>query len=150
MRLLTLGVDDDGLSYLVEEKEVTTDAVMPGVAMMNLFSTAECPPIAPRPGTGHFGDMGLAPGTVSWMVVEMEPYSENDEPTPLATEMHYNNTIELFSVLEGGVQTVLGHGALDLRPGDCVVMPGVDHATHAGPDGARVLSISIGLAPGSD
>ena len=147
MRILSLGVDDEGHSYLVDEQEVTPSNVMPGVAVASLYTTSECPPIAPRPGTGHFGDMGLAPGTVSWMVVDMEPYSEDDEPTPLATEMHYNNSMELLCVLEGSVNTILGHGALDLRPGDCVSMPGVDHATRAGPEGARVLSISIGLAP---
>ncbi len=148
MRILTLGVDDEGRSYLVDEREVATASVMPGVAFMSLFSTTESPPVAPRPGTGNFGDMGLVPGAVSWMVVDMEPYSEDDEKTPLATEMHYNNTIELFCVLEGSVRTVLGHGVLELGPGDCVAMPGVDHATWAGPDGARMLSISIGLAPG--
>ena len=147
MRILSLGVDDEGRSYLVDEQEVTTSTVMPGVAMTRLFATTECPPIAPRPGTGTFGDMGLVPGTVDWMVVDMAPYSEHDEPTPLGTAMHYNNTIELFCVLEGSVHTVLGHGALDLVPGDCVSMPGVDHATRAGPEGARFLSISIGLAP---
>ena len=67
----------------------------------------------------------------------------------MATEMHYNNTIELFCVLEGSMRTILGDGVLELQPGDCVAMPGVDHATRAGPQGARVLSISIGLAPAS-
>ncbi len=93
--------------------------------------------------------MQMAPGLVHWMVVDLEPYSDEDAPT-LATELHYNNTIELFCVLEGSMNTGLGDGgALDLHPGDCVAMPGVDHATRAGPDGARVLSISIGLAPAS-
>jgi mannose-6-phosphate isomerase-like protein (cupin superfamily) len=146
MRLLTLGIDDQGRSYLAEEREVETTSVIPGVAMTSLFATSECPPKAPPPGVGIFDDMQMVPGTVNWMIVDLEPYSEDNEPN-LATEMHYNTTIELFCVLEGSIHTVLGVGALDLRPGDCVAMPGVDHATHAGPAGARVLSISIGLAP---
>ena len=146
MRILTLGVDEHGRSSLVDEREVTTTEAMPGVAVMSLFATEQCPPSAPTPGLGIFDDMAMAPGTVNWMVVDLEPYSEVADPT-LATEMHYNNTIELFCVLEGSIHTVLDEGAIDTRPGDCVAMPGVDHATRAGPDGARVLSISIGLAP---
>ena len=80
--------------------------------------------------------MGMTPGTVAWMLVELAPYSEQNRSIQ-ATEMHYNNTIELFCVLEGSVNTILGNGSLDLRPGDCVAMPGVDHATRAGSDGAR-------------
>lgn len=148
MRILTLGIDVVGHSCLVEEREVSTAPVMPGVAVARLFSTTESPPIAPPPGHGAFDDMQMEPGTVHWMVVDLEPYSNQGKPT-LATEMHYNNTIELFCVLEGTMHTVLGDGALELRPGDCVAMPGVDHATRAGPEGARVLSISIGLAPAS-
>ena len=146
MRLLTLGLDAQGRSCVVEEREVTTATTIPGVAVASLFKTTECPPKAPAPGVGVFDDMQMAPGTIHWMVVDLEPYSEQDAPS-LATEMHYNNTIELFCVLEGSLHTILGVGALDLRSGDCVAMPGVDHATRAGPEGARVLSISIGLAP---
>jgi hypothetical protein len=146
MRILSLGLNADGRSCLVEQGDVTTSTVMPGVAVANLFSTTECPPIAPPPGRGIFDDMHMAPGTVSWMVVDLDPYTESSEAT-LASEMHYNNTIELFCVLEGSMHTTLGEGELDLERGDCVAMPGVDHATRGGPQGARVLSISIALAP---
>jgi mannose-6-phosphate isomerase-like protein (cupin superfamily) len=148
MRLLTLGIDAQGRSYVAEEREIATAGVMPGVAIDSLFSTTETPPPAPPAGQGIFDDMQMTPGTVNWMVVDLEPYSEHNEPN-LATQMHYNNTIELFCVLEGSIHTVLGVGALDLVPGHCVAMPGVDHATHAGPEGARVLSISIGLGSSS-
>jgi mannose-6-phosphate isomerase-like protein (cupin superfamily) len=148
MQLFVLGLDGEGRSCLVEQREVTSVEAMPGVAVASLFATTECPPIPPPPGRGIFDDNQLGPGLVHWMVVDLEPYSEEDEPT-MATQLHWNNTIELFCVLEGSVNTVLGDGALDLHPGDCVAMPGVDHATRAGPDGARVLSISIGLPPAS-
>ena len=148
MRLLTLGIDDQGRSYVAEEREVSTAPVMAGVAIDSLFATIESPPPRPQPGVGIYDDMPMTPGTVNWMIVDLEPYSEDNEPN-LATEMHYNNTIELFYVIEGSIHTALGEGALDLQPGDCVAMPGVDHATHAGPKGARVLSISIALAPTS-
>ena len=145
MQLFVLGLDAQGRSCVVEQREVASVPAMPGVAVASLFATTECPPPAPPPGHGTFDDMQMAPGLVHWMVVDLEAYSAQDAPT-LATELHYNNTIELFCVLEGTVNTILGVGALDLHPGDCVAMPGVDHATRAGPEGARVLSISIGLA----
>jgi len=148
MRILVLGLDAEGSSCVAEEREVATAPAMPGISVASLFSTTECPPPAPPPGSGTFDDMQMAPGLVNWMVVDLEAYSDQDEPT-MATEMHYNNTIELFCVLEGSMRTILGDGVLELQPGDCVAMPGVDHATRAGPQGARVLSISIGLAPAS-
>jgi hypothetical protein len=46
------------------------------------------------------------------------------------------------------ISTILGDGALHLHPGDGVAMPGVNHAARAGPDGARVMSISVGFAAG--
>jgi mannose-6-phosphate isomerase-like protein (cupin superfamily) len=144
MRLFTLGIDSEGRSCLVDERQVATAPIIPGVATTSLFSTTQCPPIAPPPGQGVFDDMQMAPGLVNWMVVDLDPYSEQDEPS-VATQMHYNNTIELFHVLEGSVRTILGEGMLELEPGDCVAMPGVDHATRAGPRGARILSISIGM-----
>ena len=92
MRILTLGRDDEGRSCLVDEQEIKTAPIIPGVAVGNLFSTTECPPVAPPPGHGVFDDMSMTPGTVSWMVVDLEPYSSDNDPS-LATEMHYNNTI---------------------------------------------------------
>jgi mannose-6-phosphate isomerase-like protein (cupin superfamily) len=149
MQLFALGIDDQGRSCLVEQREVTSVPAMPGIAVASLFATTACPPLAPPPGVGVFDDMQMAPGLVHWMVVDLAPYSAADEPT-LATELHYNNTIELFCVLEGSMRTELGDGnVLQLVPGDCVSMPGVDHGTKGGPEGARVLSISIGLTPAS-
>ncbi|HEY6533431.1 MAG TPA: hypothetical protein VIY72_14075 [Acidimicrobiales bacterium] len=146
MKLVTLGIDDEGRSCVVNERQIETTPAIPGVSVMNLFSTIEVPPVAPPPGEGAFDDMGMVPGTMTWMIVDLEPYEEGAEKG-LANEMHYNTTIELACLLEGSVHYELGVGTADLAPGDCVAMPGVDHATFAGPDGARMVSISIGLAP---
>jgi mannose-6-phosphate isomerase-like protein (cupin superfamily) len=146
MRLFTLGIDAEGRSCVNDERDIEPTEAIPGVNVANLFSTIECPPPAPPPGQGAFDDMGMTPGTVTWMLVDVAPFSEENRSIQ-ATELHYNNTIELFCVLEGSVNTILGNGSLHLRPGDCVAMPGVDHATRAGSDGARILSISIALGP---
>ena len=144
MKLVTLGIDDEGRSYVVSEREYETFPAIPGVSIMELFKTTEVPPVAPPKGEGLYDDMGMVPGTMTWMVVDLAPY-EGDPEASLATQMHYNNTIELAILLDGSVHYELGVGTADLGPGDCVAMPGVDHATFAGPEGARMINISIGL-----
>jgi hypothetical protein len=44
-------------------------------------------------------------------------------------------------------EMVLQDGAHPVAAGDCVVLPGVDHAMRPGPDGCRILVVSIGTAP---
>jgi hypothetical protein len=141
---VTLGINSDGRSYVESDREVETIPAIPGVSVMNLFSTTEVPPVAPPKGEGVYDDMAMVPGTMTWMVVDIEPYG-GDPDASLASQMHYNNTIELAVLLEGTIHYELGEGTADLLPGDCVAMPGVDHATFAGPEGARMINISIGL-----
>ncbi len=148
MKLLTYGLDSEGRACVVEEREITTNEVMPGLSMTTLFQTFAVPPVAPPPGNGVFDDMGMLPGSVNWMIVDIAPHDESRGST-LATEMHYNNTIELFCVLEGSMIHRLDDGEHVLERGDCVVLAGVDHATFGGPEGARVLNLSVGLAPPS-
>jgi mannose-6-phosphate isomerase-like protein (cupin superfamily) len=148
MRIVNLGIDDQGRSCVVQEREVETAEAVPGVAMMSLFQTQQSPPPRPPAGQGIFNDMGMVPGTVNFMVVDIAPSSPDDPAVPNANQLHYNTTIELFCVLEGLMTSTLGDGTVvELNRGDCISMPGVDHATHAGPDGARVLCLSVGLAP---
>jgi mannose-6-phosphate isomerase-like protein (cupin superfamily) len=148
MRIVNLGTDDQGRSCVVQEREVDTVEAVPGVAMMSLFRTEVSPPPPPPKGLGIFNDMAMEPGTVNFMVVDIAPSSPDDPPVPNANQMHYNNTIELFCVLEGMMTSTLSDGTVvELHPGDCISMPGVDHATHAGPDGARVICMSVGMAP---
>jgi hypothetical protein len=150
MRIVNLGIDDQGRSCVVQEREIETAEAVPGVAMMSLFKTEVSPPPRPPAGQGIFDDMGLEPGTVHFMMVDIAPSSPDDPPSPFANQLHYNTSIELFCVIEGLMTSTLGDGTVvELHPGDCVSLPGVDHATHAGPDGARVICLSIGLAPAS-
>ena len=50
-------------------------------------------------------------------------------------------------VLDGSMTLLLEAGQVVLRAGDGVVMPGVVHAWHAGPDGCRFSVVNLGLAP---
>ena len=114
------------------------------------FPSTECPPTAPPPGQGAFDDMGMTPGTVAGMLVVLAPVPRAEQ-VEKGTQTHYNNTIELFCVLEGSVNTILGNGSLNLRPGELRRHAGSRPRNAApGTDGARILSISIGLSPPKD
>ena len=145
MRLITLGSDDQGRSYVVSDEEIKTTEAIPGFSMMSLFATTEVPPPSPPRGQGIHDPNPQVPGTVNWMMVDIAPGRVGP-----GQELHYNTTIELACLLEGTIHYELGIGTVDLAPGDCVAMPGVDHATFAGPEGARMIAISIGMAPFDD
>jgi mannose-6-phosphate isomerase-like protein (cupin superfamily) len=145
VRRFVTGVNAAGRSYIVEESEVTLGAVegIAEVLTANLWATDASPPPAAPPQAGHFVDVRLPPGIVRWMVVEHAPHEEADAATTSST-MHHTNAIDLIFVIEGSTRMILDDDVRDLRPGDCVVMTGVDHAMKAGPAGSRVISVAIG------
>ena len=145
MRRFVTGVNAAGRSCIVEEGEVTLGAVegMAEVLTASLWATDASPPRAAPPQAGHFVDVKIPPGIARWMVVEHAPHEEADAATTSST-MHHTNAIDLIFVIEGSTQMILDDDVRDLRPGDCVVMTGVDHAMKAGPDGSRVISVAIG------
>jgi quercetin dioxygenase-like cupin family protein len=64
-----------------------------------------------------------------------------------ATAMHTTDTLDYDFVLEGTMILLLGDGTEHLlQAGDAVVIPGVAHAWRAGPDGARLGLVMIGMA----
>jgi quercetin dioxygenase-like cupin family protein len=58
--------------------------------------------------------------------------------------MHYTDTIDVDTVLEGSVSIILDDGPHWLEVGDTVVVNGVDHAWEAGPSGATVSVVLLG------
>jgi quercetin dioxygenase-like cupin family protein len=81
----------------------------------------------------------VAPGHVSWVVVEYEPN--------LHIPMHNTDTIDFDIVLEGSVEVGLDDGMHGMGPGDHIVMNGLDHSWTAGPDGCKISVILIGTPP---
>ena len=88
--------------------------------------------------------MRLPPGLVRWTVVEHQPH-EATEAVTASSAMHHTNALDLIVVVEGSTELILDDDVRDLRPGDCVVMTGVDHAMKAGPAGSRVITVAIGI-----
>ena len=146
MRRFVTGVNAAGRSCIVEEGEVTLGAVegIAEVLTANLWATEASPPPAAPPQAGNFVDVRLPPGIVRWTVVEHTSHEETDARATSST-MHHTNAIDLIFVVDGSTQLLLDDDVRDLRPGDCVVMTGVDHAMKAGADGSRVISVAIGI-----
>jgi hypothetical protein len=146
VRRFVTGVNADGRSCIVDEGDVNLGSVegFAGMLTANLWVTDASPPPAAPPQGGHFVDVRLPPGIVRWTVVEHAPHETADTATTSST-MHHTNAIDLIFVVEGSTHLTLDDDVRDLRPGDCVVMTGVDHAMKAGPDGSRVISVAIGL-----
>ncbi len=144
MRNLLVGVNSQGRSEIAEELPVVTAAVpdIPGIAVANLFSTVRAP--LPRPaGNGDFVDLGLAPGLVRCMVVEHAAPGTYG-PSNMTGKLHYADVLYLVYVERGGIELRLEDDVRQLEAGDFVVMPGVDHAYTAGPEGCRLLVVEIG------
>ena len=145
MRKLITGIDGKGRSCVVEESEVVTAPVegIPGFAMQSLYRTQQCPPPARPPALADFVDVQLAPGLLRWAVIDHAPFGAHLEGSTPAT-LHHTDTLNLVIVQSGTIELLLQAGNRTLEPGDCVVMPGIDHAYRAGPEGCRLVAISVG------
>jgi hypothetical protein len=149
MRKLITGVDTDGRSCLLEVVNVTPVPVEGhGVNVERVYATTESPPVSGTPARGKNVDVGLAPGLLRWLVVEHPPEAERHGPTTAGT-IHHADTLDLVFVHEGTGELLLEDGAHAVGAGDLIVMPGVDHAMTPGPDGCRIVVVSVGTAPKS-
>ena len=139
MRCFIAGVDDDGRSCVVNEREVVFGEIMPGLAVDALFKTVEGP-LPTRPdGRGDLVDLGVSPQQCSWSLWRFGSGAE--------VTMHHTDTVDFDVILAGAVELVLDDGAHALEVGDCVVMTGVDHGWRAGPEGCVVSATAIGTPP---
>ncbi len=145
MRRLTLGVDGEGRSCVVDVADLTPAPVpgAHGVNVARVHATAESPPPSRLPALGELVDTSLAPGLLRWLVVEHPPPDGREGPTT-STTIHHSNTLDLVFVHEGSGDLVLQDGLHPVVAGDCIVMPGVDHAMKTGPDGIRLLVVTVG------
>src|SRR5207344_1926825 len=96
--------------------------------------------------SGHANDVALEPGAVRWFVVDNDPPSVTERPE-ICVQMHHQDALELVQILTGGTTLVLDSGETELAAGDCVVLPGVDHAFVTGAEGCRMLAVAVGLPP---
>jgi mannose-6-phosphate isomerase-like protein (cupin superfamily) len=148
MRRIVTGVDADGRSCVVEEGEVSPRSFegIIGVRSGALWTTDEHPlPASPRQA-GHANDVQLAPGILRWMVVEHDPPVDGKLPE-VCVELHHQDALELVFIMSGSTRLVLDEDERELAAGDCVVLPGNDHAFETGPAGCQMLVVAIGTLP---
>ena len=145
MRNLITGIDAEGRSCIVEESAIVTEPVggYGGLKMAALFRVEESPPPPRPPALADTVDVVLPPGHIRWMIIEHEPHATH-APETGATTMHHTDTLDFVFVQEGSAEFVLQDGPHEVEAGDHVITTGVDHAWRAGPDGARLLVVSVG------
>jgi hypothetical protein len=147
MRKLTTGVDAGGGSCVVEVADVKPAAVEGhGVNVARVFATTENPPPPRGSARGRYVDTELPPGVLRWLVVEHPPYDPDEGPTTAGT-IHHADTLDLVFVHEGRGELLLDDGPHAVGAGDLIVMPGVDHAMRPGPEGCRIVVVTIGTPP---
>jgi hypothetical protein len=148
VRTVITGVNAEGRSCVLSERDLEPEAVetVDGVSTALLYSTTSSPP-PPRPaGNTQFIDVRLAPGLVRWMIVEHAAPGTYEHPS-FTGDLHYADALYLVTVQRGTIEMRLEDDVRSLHPGDCVVMPGIDHAYTAGPDGCRLLVFQVGTPP---
>jgi quercetin dioxygenase-like cupin family protein len=136
MRQIVTGVDASGRSCVVAQHVPGPPPNADAVKVETVFETTSAPP-PPRPaGTSALMDLKVQPGCTRLITVVWPP--------GLTAQMHYTDTIDVDTVLEGSVDIILGDGRHHLEVGDTVIVTGVDHAWEAGPSGATVAVLLFG------
>lgn len=145
MRKLITGVDANGQSVVIEEADVVSSAVegIPGLSRAMLYRTDVSPPLARPPGLAERYEVNLPPGHIRWMVIDHAPPATYEAPNQTAV-LHHTDSLNFVCVQQGSVDFHLQGGEHSLHPGDCVVITGVDHAYTAGPEGCRLLVVTVG------
>jgi hypothetical protein len=145
VRNLITGTDAEGRSCIAEDGEVILSPVdgYPGLKTGALYRIEQSPPPPRPPALAGTVDVQLPPGHVRWMIVEHAPHDTHEAPTS-ATSMHHTDTLDFVFVEQGSAEFLLQDGSHEVVAGDHIVTTGVDHAWRAGPDGARLLLVSIG------
>jgi quercetin dioxygenase-like cupin family protein len=83
-------------------------------------------------------DFETPAGETSWIVTEMGPNLE--------VAMHHTQTVDYAVVVRGEVELGLETGPVTLRAGDMMLVDGVEHSWHAGPEGCTIATVQVGLS----
>jgi hypothetical protein len=136
MRQIVTGIDADGRSCVVSEHVNEPQPTGDRVRVVTAYETVTNPGPARPPGRSRFTDLHVAVGCTRLIIVQWPP--------GVPASMHYTDTIDYDTVLEGSVDIILDDGRHRLEAGDTVIVTGVDHAWESGPSGATLAVVTLG------
>ena len=147
MRRILTGVDSEGRSYVVDDSDVPTRSIDGLVIRAGaLFGTVSSPPEPAPPQVGQRYPVGPEPGLLRWSVIDHQPRTA-DTPIDISATVHHQDAIELVFVVSGNTHLVVDTEERAVHAGDCVVLPGVNHAWRDDEHGCRLLVTSLGMLP---
>lgn len=132
MRRIVLGPRPDGTSY------IESDEVVAAERRRTIAEWDGTPRSGPPYGTAEVLEVGVAPGTDRWVVIELPPETE--------VKYHRTNTVDYVFVVDGDITLVHGEGEVTAGPGDCIVLNAADHGWRTGPRPVVLSAVSHGFA----
>jgi quercetin dioxygenase-like cupin family protein len=140
VRVLITGVDEEGLSCVVDESiPAATSFGAVGITVSVVASSESCPPAPRPPGRGDLLGVVSAPGVARWSFIEFPP--------GVTTPVHHTDSLDFDVVLQGSVDLILDDGAHPLGPGDGVVIKGIDHSWETHGLGCQMSVVVIATPP---
>ena len=139
MQFSMVGADAQGRSTVVSVKSVEFPHDPQGLAVETLWAMAaeEIKAAPPHAKDSHWMDLGLADGALRWVMWRLPPGS--------TSQMHHTDTIDCQVILAGEVTCELGAGEVRLRPGDAILIPGLEHKWVASSEGCTLAGVCRGL-----
>jgi hypothetical protein len=141
MRCIVTGIDGDGNSCVVEDREIAEVVGAFDRQDLALLSLVDLP--TRPPGRGDTHELGIPLGNLRWSVTQWPPFHE-------WPSMHHTDTIDLNHVVAGTLTLRLDDGEHLLNQGDFAIVRGVDHAWATGPAGCTLTLIMITTPPLED
>src|SRR5437016_923232 len=126
MRMLITGIDANGRSCVIEETSFDESALegayrhghgAGSARVYRVYETSGTPPARPV-GRGKHTDLGVPPGTVRWIRVQLPPADEDPQ------SLSHTDTVDFDTIISGCVDLIFDDGPHRLNPGDCVVVAG--------------------------
>lgn len=113
----------------------------PGESLVHEIWAEQAMPTARTDGGPAVETVGfdVAPGATKWIITHMGAATQ--------APMHQTATLDYGMIVSGAVTLLLETGDVTLAAGDAVVIAGVRHGWRAGPHGATLSTVLVGLPP---
>lgn len=141
MTIYVADIDNRGLSGIVSMTELPHAPAEVGTDVVELFAYVadSADSKIGLAGRGVLLRSGVAPAAMVWRVSRMPPGWQ-------FPDMHRVRTVDVHAVLSGSLALRLDDGEHELVAGDFLVLNGVDHGWRAGPAGATLSTVQLGIA----